>query len=421
MPRSHSSPVYEAVFFMQDHGVSRQMRYSEFEAILDGVVALPDYADTEATLVYVELDQGLQIQALVFFLLYFDEDGRADPEWSLPLQQLAKKAGSGPTLGDRLVRLCCRSQCPINWHQKAMWDPGMKPGANDFQAIQRAVGENRLRFEKIDSESSETIQQPLVEAKSAEGAAPDGLSHEHRIKIARLIRAQRLHIKTLIGQHQDELAEATRLHRIEQQALKTELQDSRQHLEQLKVQNEQLKATLSQREQQLVQLEARLGEADASARDSAQRNQTRLEAELVILKEQLARRDSELQLRGEREDRLKSELESLKASLERAGQGDVISRLIDLDIIFVVYHPGAGHITIPPADLEAYMTNPIGYAAAQCHVSEGHYRRWLAHYDNPVCTHQSATGEPCGEPLLRVTEPAEFVPGQHDYCEQHAR
>src|SRR5690606_42164666 len=83
MPRSSSSQVYEAVFFMQDHGVSRQMRYNEFEAILDGVVALPDYADTEATLVYVEIDQSLQIQALVFFLLYFDEEGRADPEWNL--------------------------------------------------------------------------------------------------------------------------------------------------------------------------------------------------------------------------------------------------------------------------------------------------------------------------------------------------
>src|SRR5690606_20780404 len=292
MPRSHSSPDYEAVLFMQDHGVSRQMRYSEFEAILDGVVALPDYADSEATLVYVEIDQNLQIRALVFFLLYFDEDGRADPEWNLPLQQLAKNAGPGPTLGDRLVRLCCRSQCPINWHQKAMWDPGMKPGANDFHAIQRAVGENRLRFEKIDSESCETIQQPLVEAKSAEGAAPDGLSHEHRIKIARLIRAQRLHIKTLIGQHQDELAEATRLHRIEQQAVRSGRQDSRQDLEQLKVQNEQVRATLNRRGQQLGQLEAGLGEADGWGSDSAQRNQTRLEAELVILKGQLAPRPS---------------------------------------------------------------------------------------------------------------------------------
>src|SRR5690606_15023058 len=203
-----------------------QMRYSEFEAILDGVVALPDYADSEATLVYVEIDQNLQIQALVFFLLYFDEDGRADPEWNLPLQQLAKNAGPGPTLGDRLVRLCCRSQCPINWHQKAMWDPGMKPGANDFHAIQRAVGENRLRFEKIAPESREAVQDTVTDTDAASGEqAQVGLSHDHRVKIARLIRAQRLHIKTLIGQHEEALAESARLHRIEQQALKTELQD----------------------------------------------------------------------------------------------------------------------------------------------------------------------------------------------------
>src|SRR5690606_25640075 len=133
--------------------------------------------------------------------------------------------------------------------------------------------------------------------------AQAGLSHDHRVKIARLIRAQRLHIKTLIGQHEEALAESARLHRIDQQALKTELQDSRRHLEQLKVQNEQLKSQLVQQDQeyaalqqQLMQLEARLGEVGASARDSAQRSQIRLEAELVILKEQLARRESELLL-----------------------------------------------------------------------------------------------------------------------------
>lgn len=431
MPRSSSSQVYEAVFFMQDHGVSRQMRYNEFEAILDGVVALPDYADTEATLVYVEIDQSLQIQALVFFLLYFDEEGRADPEWNLPLQQLAKNAGPGPTLGDRLVRLCCRSQCPINWHQKAMWDPGMKPGANDFHAIQRAVEENRLRFEKVAPSSQEESKDSGADfGRNDSGArsSQDGLSREHRIKIARLIRAQRLHIKTLIGQHEEALAEAARQHRIEMQALKTELQDSHQHQEQLKVQNEQLKALLAERDlrceqlqQQLEALQAKFGEIDASVRDSAQRTQNRLEAELVILKEQLARRDHELLMRNEREEKLKAELESLKQAMEKARETDVLSKLIGLDIIFVVYHAGVGHITIPPADLETYMANPTAYAAAQCHVSEDHYRCWLAHYDNPVCMHQTATGELCGEPLLRVTEPADFVPGQHDYCEQHAK
>lgn len=406
---------------MQDHCVTRQMRYSEFEAILDGVVALPDYADSEATLVYVDIDPSLRIQALVFFLLYFDENGRADPDWNLPLQQLAKNAGSGPTLGGKVVRLCCRSQCPINWHQKAMWDPGMKPGANDFHAIQRAVEENRLRFEKVSVDSKQP-EPPVSDSRHSGQTAPDGLSVEHRLKIARLIRAQRLHIKTLTSQHQEALAEAGRVHRLEMQALKTELQNCRQQLEQARVQNEHLQALLAERDrrtealqQQLGLLEAKFGQVDASARDFAERTQNRLEAELVILKEQLERRDNELQLRSEREEQLKAELESWKS----AKQGDVLGRLIDLDIMFVGYHAGAGHITIPPEDLQVYMANPTAYAAAKCQVSESHYRSWLEHYENPVCRHKNATGEICGEPLLRVTEPADFVPGQHDCCDQH--
>src|SRR5690606_4856840 len=152
-----------------------------------------------------------------------------------------------------------------------------------------------------------------------------------------------------------------------------------------------------------------------------QRTQNRLEAELVILKEQLARRDHELLMRNEREEKLKAELESLKQAMEKARETDVLSKLIGLDIIFVVYHAGVGHITIPPADLEASMANPTACAAAECHVSEAHERCWAAHYDRRVSVDQTAAGERCGEALLRVAEPADFVPGQHDYCDQHAK
>ena len=65
-------------------------------------------ADQEAKAVYVVLNNQLQVEALVFFLIYFDDEGRADPEWNLPVERLASISGSGPDLGAGAIRLSCR-------------------------------------------------------------------------------------------------------------------------------------------------------------------------------------------------------------------------------------------------------------------------------------------------------------------------
>ena len=39
---SREAGGYEAVFFMEDNQVSRQMLFTEFEALLGGLGALPD-------------------------------------------------------------------------------------------------------------------------------------------------------------------------------------------------------------------------------------------------------------------------------------------------------------------------------------------------------------------------------------------
>ena len=72
---SRESDLYEAVFFLEDNQVARQMLFSEFEALLGGLGVLPDYADEEAKAVYANISRTGHIKALVFFILYFD--GRA--------------------------------------------------------------------------------------------------------------------------------------------------------------------------------------------------------------------------------------------------------------------------------------------------------------------------------------------------------
>ncbi|MEE4464799.1 chromosome partitioning protein ParA, partial [Azotobacter chroococcum] len=91
--------MVEAVMFFNEHGVCREMLLPEFEAVLDGVVGLPDLADQQVRLAYVLISPRLAVRAAVFFHLDFDEDGAADPNWNIPLRQLSERAGPGADLG----------------------------------------------------------------------------------------------------------------------------------------------------------------------------------------------------------------------------------------------------------------------------------------------------------------------------------
>src|SRR3990167_8108400 len=113
---SRESGSHAAVFFLDQQQVTRQMLYTEFEALLDGLGALPEYNDQDAKAVYAVISKSGQIRALVFFTLYFDENGVADSSWNIPVDRLADISGSGPDLGGGPIRLACRSQCSINWH-----------------------------------------------------------------------------------------------------------------------------------------------------------------------------------------------------------------------------------------------------------------------------------------------------------------
>ena len=73
------------------------------------------------------------------------------------------------------------------------------------------------------------------------------------------------------------------------------------------------------------------------------------------------------------------------AELVSQGGDQILERLAKLGVVFVVYHPGAGHLTIPLQDIATYQDNPLAYAAAKCFVSEEQYRHWLAHYQQPTC------------------------------------
>ena len=429
---SRESGAQTAVFFIGREGITRHMLFSEFEALLDGLVALPDYKDEDARAVYVVLNKFGQITSLVFFNIYFDEDGRADAGWNIPVERLSDISGKGPDLGAGPIRLACRSQCAINWHQNELWDPDMTPGSNDFLLIKKAVSENRLRLKfeapEEDVPTLSSNEPPVVTDTDLDLT----LEQQKRIKLARLLKEQRLRIRTLESHRDRAAGEGEREQRIIIHAYKNEIQSLKQTNEQLRLQNEKLQEKLSSRNEQFIdlqdkvsgqskkveELENRLKTATGGEREQIERQ--KLEAEVVLLREQLERRNIDLANRDEREDLLRAELEEIKEAQSGSSTGgDVLNKLNELEVVYTAYHPGVGHVTMSGSEIRDYVENPVAFVAAKSFVTEEQYRAWLDHFENPVCRHKKADGTSCLKPIEKVSSPSDFELGVEDRCAQH--
>lgn len=400
---------YSAIFFMDGNQVARQMRLSEFGAFLDGYVGLTDLAETDVRAVLVNLNPDLTPRSLVFFRIWFDEEGRADSSWNVPIEAMAERGAKGPDLGGGPVSLVCRSQCPDPQFAEELWDPDMTPGNNHFQSIRKAVEANALRFQKVEPEE-ENI--PVLQAGDSQSADNQENNSQDRVRLARVLREQRLRIKTLQSAHRESVVELQREHRLELQALRNDISELKQKYERLRVANEQLKHRLARRNEQYLAMQEKL--TPDEGRDDEQANAS---AETVLLREQLDRKQRELELRDEKIQALERESQQLQH--QDPPENSLLDHLRQQAVFLVAYHPGVGHITLPYDDIDAYFNNPVAYAADRCGMNEPAYREWLAHYEQPVCNHVDANGNACGEPIMRATQPSEFRAGIDDRCDQH--
>ena len=151
----------EAVVFFNERGICKQMLYSEFEAILDGVVGLPEFADCQMRLTYLMITPRLQVRAAVFFYLDFDEEGRADTGWNLPLRQLAD-AADGLVAGNYDQRLTVQAMT-----------------GNEFGAVARALSEASQRLARGERQlrSTSQTQATVLEGMSESVIAVDRGEH----------------------------------------------------------------------------------------------------------------------------------------------------------------------------------------------------------------------------------------------------
>jgi hypothetical protein len=148
----------EAVLFFSERGIAKQMLYPEFEALLEGMVVTPEFADETIEAVFLQINNRLHVRAAVFFTIDFDLDGNINPLWNMPLRTLAEKAGRGPDMGGGPIRLACLGFCSESRFRPNLWKPAQREGRSDLLMLKEAVTRNSLGILGEDRETMAVIQ-----------------------------------------------------------------------------------------------------------------------------------------------------------------------------------------------------------------------------------------------------------------------
>ncbi|UTA49341.1 hypothetical protein L1F30_07350 [Simiduia sp. 21SJ11W-1] len=424
----------EAIYVYEGNRIIREMLYPEFEAILDGYVPIPEFAGKQIRAVYVRINSHLFVKAAVFFLIEFDTEGFPDRRWNVPLGQLADSATNGPDLGAGAIRLACASQCPIEWHQPRMWDPSVATGKNNFALLKKYVKANKLGLIwRQSAEVPQAVPSHAVDTASAR-ALKAKFETEARTHVAQLLKEQRFKMSVQRNQFQQQVDSLKQEHQSRLARYQEALAEREKELVALHGANQQLKEKMDAQMSKMAGIreyfEHKLKSAQAGEQESVQslreqyelEMQMKLEAATSDLQDMIQMRDMELLYRNEQEASLNEEIARLRAEVQSlmGNSGDeILERLQQYGINFVAYQPGAGHITIPVAELTEYTENPQDYAAKKCGLTPSQYQSWLAHYNNPSCCALKADGSVCGAHIERVHNPNDFHPGENDRCAEH--
>lgn len=438
----------EAVYLFKEDQVARELLYPEFEAILDGFIPVPDFLGTSAKAVYVQINNDLRIVGAVFFLLGFDDKGMVDRRWNVPLQQLLASASSGPDLGAGPIRLACYSQCPVEWHQKNLWDPRMGSGNNSFSLMQKSLKANRLGL-VVKPTPKDAANSRSTDA--AEGAARSDAEnereslvlqqklHEHyskemRDRMALLVKEQRLSMATLVSQNEAKVHAIQHEHQQRLLAYQQKLRELEQTKKELEERNRHLKDNFDVQANKIEGMrEYFTHKLKAAQQDENSQLQTlqenftleldiKIQAATAELREMLDMREVELFYRHQNESALKEEIVNLKRenqALMKNGSDQLLGRLVKAGISFVSFQPGVGQLNIPADDLSLYLDNQQSYAAAKSGIDESLYLAWLEHHHSPRCNAVDHRGQVCAKPVTLVESPLEFHLGESDRCEQH--
>jgi hypothetical protein len=421
-----------AVLIFEDNKVSREMLYSEFEAILDGFAPMPELSSKNVEAVFVQLTGQLLVKSAVFFYISFDEEGFADKRWNIPLQQLAENSSKGPDLGAGAIRLACRSQCCIEWHQQKLWDPEMDAAGIHFGGIKASIKANRMGFieDEVPPQPEDSVSPSVSVQNSGHSQALsqlqkrcDEIQRENKLRLSSQSEKHEAHSQSLKNKFQAHIHKARCTLEEMQTQLQVELTKNHELKEIIDGQATKIEGLREYFEHKLAKAQ-NTGEGELN--DLRKGYETDLEVQVSAataeLKEQLKIKEVELMYRETQQENLLEEIK--KAQIEKnellANSGNqLLEKLSENDINFVSYQPGAGHMAISVDEIPEFLADRHQFVADKCGVSKRLYLEWLESYGNPVCHSFVEGAVHCGKPVPRVENPSDWLIGETDRCELH--
>jgi hypothetical protein len=471
MSEREQGVIHHAVIFFDGDALVKEMLQVEFEAVLDQVVGLSEFAGREIGACFLRINQRLQIMGAVFFLVDFDLRGYVNRSWNVPLEHLLENAGRGPDLGAGRVRLSCRSQCSIPWHSRQLWDPILEGENNSFRQMMQALQRNRLGLAAEVPDITDAVERPPLLRMQADGNnAPDTISaatlstaqsklqaqskqkvgaserqlterisqrlqQEYQGKLVAQTEEHQLSLSTLKSNFQQQLDQLQQHYQIQINQFKEALESAKTVVRDEKRRNQALKDKLAAQADEFKRAREQLQQAAVHERHSAEARElqqlhqqfevelkARVEQSAAELKEMLDMREVELFYREEQLGTLREEIARLRQERERLiGQGGdrLLQHLVENGVAFVAYQPGVEAMTIPFMDIPRYLESPLNYVAEKCTVTPQQYQEWLYHHELPVCTALAVDGAMCGELIEKVERPNLFMTGLSDRCAAH--
>lgn len=312
---------------------------------------------------------------------------------------MADQAGHGPDLGNGHIQLACRSQCPVSWHNRWMWDPNNSP-LNELATIKSAVQCNPLQlFNDLNQYGQITYNRTipadgqLEQQLQALQAKDTQTIKQLKTELSRL-REQLINTEQLSRQYQKLLTQQKRGY----QSNQTEIT----HL---------IKDTGSKHQNNLTQLQKTITEGiEKKYRHQLNEHQKLIDASGLRteqLKNIIKQQQHEIEL-----------LQKNNQQLTIHDVNDKLEQLSTQGVMLMVYHAGLGHTTIPTEDADGYLADSIAYVAKRCSVSKKHYLRWLNHYENVSCD-ASVNGKRCGKSIVKIEKPRSFILGKSNKCANH--
>jgi hypothetical protein len=437
----------EAVIFFKGAVVVKEMFFAEFEAVLDDVVGIPDFASDEIQAAFVQIDETLRVTGVVFFTISFDSRGKVTGQWNIPLRHLLDHASCGPDLGAGPIRVACRSASPVAWYRRQLWDPDTS-AAGTFSLISTAVLRNRLGIisERADRVvSRENVSNffktpangpPQSECLTRTDAVAGPVFHRrYRSKLRAIRSAEQLKLATQAEAFRSALESQAEDFTRQLRDRESLIGDQKAKLDELLILEQEVQSRLDRQQRLMHQktedLEALFetggqdyqGQMAELRKEYAEELERRLKDQAFNLEDTLRRREQELYDRATEIVGLRGELSTLRDQnrmLMVDSDDKLLKAMVEKGVVFIAYHPGVEHLVISQDEMPEYLLEPLAYVASRCEVSDAQYREWLAHYRLPICRATDDENQYCGQPIKKVMRPMLFRAGESDRCHEHS-